>query len=396
MTKLANSYPETTSVITFESTAKTTIVGQGVAFKHQPETPRSSLAFPGVCVLPSGRWLASCRAAPMKIPTRGQHILLSYSDDEGQTWSAPYGPFEPPEVDGKLGLFRGAYLTSLGHGEVIAAIAWTDHSDPTADFFNEETQGLLDSRIFLSRSRDGGRTWTEPQLMDTTPFNVPTPLTGPVLVGRDDEWICQFETNKHYDDLSEWIHSSILMFSRDEGATWPEHSVASIVGDENIFYWDQRPSIASDGSILDLFWTYDSANAKYLNIHARESKDAGRTWSQIWDTGVTGQPAPPVLLPDGRTAMVYVDRTSEPILKLRLSEDDGRSWPEASEIVLYQLGAPSQIRDKNSMQDAWAEMGAYSLGLPTTALLSDGDLLVVFYAGPESDRTDVRWVRIRV
>ncbi len=48
------------------------------------------------------------------------------------------------------------------------------------------------------------------------------------------------------------------------------------------------------------------------------------------------------------------------------------------------------------MQDAWAEMGAYSLGLPTTALLPDGDVLVVFYAGPNSDQTDIRWVRVRL
>ena len=94
--------------------------------------------------------------------------------------------------------------------------------------------------------------------------------------------------------------------------------------------------------------------------------------------------------------MAYIDRTSEPILKLRLSEDGGRTWPEASEVLLYQLGAPTQIWDKSSMQDAWAEMGCYSLGLPATALLPNGDLLVVFYAGPESNQTDIRWVRVRV
>ncbi len=371
------------------------IIGEGIVFAGEPQTERSSMAFAGICVLDSGRWLASCRAAPQKTPTRGQHVLLSHSDDEGHSWSTPRAPFTPPQIVGKPGLFRGAYLTSLGNDEVLATILWVDFSDPDADFFNEETQGLLDTRIFFSRSSDGGQSWTSPRLMDTSPFDVPTAATGPVLIGKNKEWICQFETNKHYNDLSEWRHSSVLMFSRDEGATWTEYSRPSLVGDDCIFYWDQRPSVAPDGGILDLFWTYDNANAKYLNIHARESKDAGRSWSEYWDTGVTGQPAPAVFLADGRIVMPYVDRSGEPILKLRVSWDNGQTWPESSETALYRLEKPTQIRNKNSMQDAWAEMGCYSLGLPATVLLPDGEVLIVFYAGPQSDETDVRWTHVK-
>lgn len=34
------------------------------------------------------------------------------------------------------------------------------------------------------------------------------------------------------------------------------------------------------------------------------------------------------------------------------------------------------------------------LALPATALLDGGDVLVVYYAGPEADDTDIRWVRV--
>lgn len=372
------------------------VIGGGIVFESAPQTSRSSLAFSSVCVLPSGRWLASCRAARGKIPTRDQHVLLSSSDDEGKSWSTPVAPFSPPLVKNKPGLFRGANLTSLGSGEVLAALMWTDCSDPDADFFNEKTQGILDTRIFLSRSCDSGESWSNPRLMNTTPFNVPTPITGPILLGENGEWICQFETNKHYEDLSEWRHSSVLMFSHDEGASWPECSLASKVGDDSIFYWDQRPSVAPDGGVLNLFWTYDNSHAKYLNIHARESLDGGRSWSEFWDTGVPGQPAPAVFLDDGQRAMVYMDRHGEPLLKMRLSQDHARTWPHETEIVLHRLEAPSQIWSKHSMQDAWAEMNSYSMGLPTATLLPDGDILVVFYAGPNSDQTDVRWARVAI
>ena len=62
---------------------------------------------------------------------------------------------------------------------------------------------------------------------------------------------------------------------------------------------------------------------------------------------------------------------------------------------LYNLEGGAQRRGKASMQDAWSEMAAFSVGLPTTARLPDGDVLVVYYAGPETDHTGLYWVRLQ-
>ncbi len=118
-----------------------------------------------------------------------------------------------------------------------------------------------------------------------------------------------------------------MMFSKDGGKTWLEHIITSSDPENRIFYWDQRPGVLADGSILDLFWTYDNHKAKYLNIHARESRDAGRTWSQLWDTGVPGQPAPVVSLGNAQLAMVYVDRTRAPAIRCRTGCDARLSRP---------------------------------------------------------------------
>ena len=48
------------------------------------------------------------------------------------------------------------------------------------------------------------------------------------------------------------------------------------------------------------------------------------------------------------------------------------------------------------MNDAWSEMSAYSIGLPATCRLSDTELLLVWYAGPHTDRTDIHWARIEI
>jgi hypothetical protein len=370
------------------------IIARGTAVASQTGTGLQSCAFSSICVLPNGRWICSFRGAPQKGPTVGQKAYLSWSDDEGKTWSKPLAPFTPRPIDGKPGLFRAVHCTPLGGKEVLAILYWVDHSDPSLAFFNEETQGLLDSKLFLSRSADNGQSWSEPQLMDTTPFNVPTPFTGPVLLLADGRWACQFELNKHYYDTSEWHHSSVLMYSKDQGKTWPEYTIASNDPTNRIFYWDQRPGVLADGRIMDLFWTYDNAAAVYLNIYARESKDNGKTWSDLWDIGVPGQPAPPVSLPDGKIAMVYVDRTSVPVIKIRTSADGGKTWPAETELLVSEPQTKSQTDNKKSMQDAWAEMGKFSLGLPATALTKNGDVLATYYSGPETDKTDIKWARL--
>jgi hypothetical protein len=372
------------------------IISSGTVYSGADDPRRQSCAFPGVCVLPDGRWLCSFRAAPTKTGTRGQHTPLTWSDDLGATWHEPLEPFAPPPVDGKPGLFRAGYLTPLGGDEVLATLYWVDHSDPDKPFFNQATEGLLDSRLMLSRSCDRGETWTAPEPIDTSPFHMPTPITGPTLLLPDGQWACQFELNKAYDDASQWRHHSVLLFSADGGRTWPRHTHSSGDPANRVFYWDQRPNVLSDGRILDLFWTYDTHEALYLNIHARESVDKGRTWSGMWDTGVPGQPAQPVPLRHGAIAMVYVDRTGAPEIKLRVSQDGGRTWPRETEGVIARPKLDVQSTTKDTMQDTWAEMEQFSLGLPAATALEDGTLLVVYYQGPHMDRTQVMWARVAV
>ena len=286
-------------------------------------------------------------------------------------------------------------MTSLGGRQVVAVLYWVDSSDPTLAFFNETTEGLLDSRIFLAWSDDDGDTWSKPERVNTEPFVCPTPITGPALLLGNGDLAIQFELNKTYYDPAPWHHASVLMFSQDGGRSWPEHSLASSDPENRMFYWDQRPSVLPDGRVLDLFWTFDRKEAVYRNIHARESLDHGRTWSAIWDTGVPGQPAPAVPLSDGSLGMVYVDRSGAPEIKMRVSRDGGRTWLADSEIVLERPQLANQSWQKSSMQDAWSEMAAFSLGLPATAVARNGDMVAVYYSGLSTDQTDIQWVRVK-
>jgi len=323
-------------------------------------------------------------------------VALCWSDDQGVTWSKPWVPFSSAQVEGNLGLFRSMQMTSLGQDRVVAALCWVVHTDPSLPFFNTQTEGLLDTKIFLTESNNAGETWSEPRLVEDFPhFHLPTPITGPPLILSDGTMAIQYEVNKPYYETSPWEHSSVLIYSSDGGMTWDRTDVVSHDPANKIFYWDQRPSLMQDGRILDLFWTYDNVAATYLPIHSRIQNVPLGNWGPLVQTTVPGQPAPAVDFGEGTVAMVYMDRSGVPELKLRISNDDGVTWPSAGEVVLYRHDSTgSQTWNKGSMDDAWAEMGKFSVGLPDTAKTPEGSLLVVYYAGRDTDYTGIHWINI--
>ena len=373
------------------------VVDQGVVIASRPKTDAASCCFPSICALPSGRWLAGFRLAPAKLG-RAQRAFTSWSDDQGRTWSPPVEVARSLEHRERPGTWRTVACTSLGGSLVAAVLSWEDTSDPLVPMFNEETEGLVDMKLFVSISEDAGMRFSPPRPVSCGAYDAtPTPSTGAVLVLPDGQWAVPFEVNKHYHDPAPWQHASCLTFSPDCGATWPEVSVIHTDPQRRVFCWDQRLTVLHDASVLGLFWTYDRQRNEYRDIHARRSTDAGRTWGPLIDTGVAGQPARAAALPDGRIVMVYVDRTAAPRISARCSIDGGRTWPEESELLVYERPArSSQTRGKASMQDAWAEMSAFSLGLPDAVALPDGEVLSVHYSGDDPDHTDVLWTRIRV
>lgn len=362
----------------------------------QPGTDAQSCIAPAVCALPGGRWVACYRAARTKLETL-QRVLITWSDDEGTNWSNPRAPFADRVVNGKRGQFRAMACTALGGRRLVATLWWVDASDPSKPFFNPATEGILDSHVFLATSDDGGEHWSEPWPADVSPFDrFPVAPVGPVLLMPNGGWACPVEVNKPYAGSNEIRPTSVMKFSRDDGKTWHDAIRPAHEPEGRVYYWDQRPAVLADGSVLDAFWTYDTRTAQYLSIHAAHSLDSGRTWSPPWDTGLPGQPAPPRSLADGRIALVYVDRTTTPAIKLRVSGDGGRTWPEETELVLHRPQMGSQTRAKQSLQDTWSEFQKYSVGLPDTCSLPGGDLLVAYYTGPHADQTNIEWARVSV
>ncbi|NLZ70797.1 MAG: exo-alpha-sialidase [Clostridiaceae bacterium] len=369
------------------------IISRGIIPKPVDNPHFNSNTFPALTALPSGRWLAAFRTAVKKGDCDFQEAVMTYSDDLGKSWSAPYVPFVLPDIDGVPGQCRGLYFLALGGSKVLAVACWVDASDPSLPFYDPETEGLKDTRIFYAFSEDEGLSWTEPQLMDMGKINDPVPLTGPPMMLKDGTVVCQFEINKHLYDPTKWVHKSALIFSADGGETWRDPVIVTEVPD--MYYWDQRPTVMSDGrTIVDFFWTFDGKSQQYLNIHARESTDGGRTWGDIWDTGIYGQPGQPADLGDGRLALIAIDRSIRPIITVYISSDRGRSFDES--FVVYDNQIAGQDSVQMDLNAAWAEMAKFSVGHPNLIPIGKDELLAFYYAGTETDYTSVEFVRLKI
>lgn len=161
-----------------------------------------------------------------------------------------------------------------------------------------------------------------------------------------------------------------------------------------MYYWDQRPQVLADGmSIINFFWTLDGYANEYRNIHASLSGDGGKRWSNLYDTGIYGQPGQPAVLEDGRVVTIDIDRSVKPVITLRILNDPANMVFDGS-LAVYEAALPPQDSREISMNDAWAEMVKFSVGHPNLLYLGNNEVLAYYYAGDHTDKTRIEFVRV--
>ncbi|MFN8487988.1 MAG: sialidase family protein [Caldilineaceae bacterium] len=369
------------------------MIETGVLTRGAPGAARGVLTFGHVLALADGALLATCRAGATK-DSPDETIEFYRSLDGGRTWGAFWRPFGETRVDGVLGSLKLCYLTELTPGHLLAAAMWVDReSYPGQGLFNAETEGCLPMAILLADSYNGGATWSDWRKAPMPEEVGPPSLTNPIMKLADGSLAMSIETNKHYQDRSPWRQKVVLFHSTDLGKTWQAPSVAGFDPTGRIFNWDQRCGVAPDGRIVTFNWTYDTQTTRYLNIHRRISTDHGHTWSPAEDLGFADQAAHPAILPDGRLVLPWVDRFRTHSIRARVAPSIDAAFDPASEVVIYTHGQAAKQDD--NMGELLAEMALWSFGLPYAETLTDGDVLVVYYAGTEK-AMDIYWARLRL
>ena len=279
-------------------------------------------------------------------------------------------------------------------------------------------------RIVMSRSTDGGETWSPREVIYDSPSDDRDPAIicledGTVVVSfcTWDSWRASpalrdryAEETAHMDDVGWGEYSgSKLIVSTDGGRTWSEKRPAPvfsphgpIVGPDGALYWVGKES--RDGARVIAIWRTEDAgetwerfsevsyspgqkNANTLPVwdepnmiflpdgraictlrvnldgavrHAI-SRDGGKTWGWPQKMDVWGYPQHLCRLGDGHLIMAYGYRRDPRGVRACISDDAGETWDISHEIVFRHSGADND------------------LGYPYTIQLRDGRVLTVYY-----------------
>ncbi len=257
-------------------------------------------------LLPNGEWAVIFMTGGDHEPRKENFVALCRSRDEGRTWGRPETVLR---FDDRACLLSEAYV----HGDEIVIIAQTHEG-----FFE-------DWRVFTTRSRDNGATWS-----DLAPFD-PAPRRAFIrnlYVASWGEWFLPLQTYDTADDPTpsplkdgsfKAAHNAALI-SVDEGKTWAR---SNLIGP--IHGWAENNLVEfSDGRMVMLI----RADGKGC-LYRSESSDRGRSWSHPAPTDIPNPGSKFRLhrLNDGRIVLIHnAHPTARTNLSLWLSDDDMASW----------------------------------------------------------------------
>ena len=365
---------------------------------HQPENRRIAF-FTSLCHLRSEVLLCGFQVGTSKHATDST-IQICRSSDSGQTWQQLDVNLET-QLDGVPGSLSAPALIETSPGRLLLFATWFDRSDPQRPLFDPETEGILRSRLLLALSSDDGATWS-PWRVISTPGLAGCSGTGPILSWPDGTLAFPFESFKEFDDPRPAHHGAWVLVSRDGGETFSPPQLVAQDPDNKVYYWDQRLAPAGrSGEFVALFWTHDRGTRRYRTVHLRHaSLDtlSGIEGISIRETTLPGQISAPLMLADGRLMAFVVDRQRPCTLILWQSSDNGHTWPGDQRLIIHHHDEQAAVMPGGEAIDFaqyWEDMGKWSFGHPALLPLDDSHVLCAYYAGTPAAMS-IHGARVRV
>ncbi len=273
-------------------------------------------------------------------------IGLSRSTDGGQTWQPPRPIMDMGEFGGlpedQNGCSDPNILVDRETGEIFVSAVWTHGKPGTHQWRGDGSQPGLgidtSSQFMIVRSGDDGLTWSPPEnwtarLKDPA-WYLFAPAPGNGITMTDGTLVMPTQGR----DSKGWPFSN-LMWSRDHGKSW---TVSTPARDDTT---ECAVAELSDGSLMlnmrDNRNRHDKSatNGRAVSV----TRDLGKSWSvHSSDHGALPEPVCMAslishVLPDGRRVLFFSNpnsKTQRRGMTVRVSLDDGKTWPQEQQICL--------------------------------------------------------------
>jgi Neuraminidase (sialidase) len=243
------------------------------------------------CVFYSGYGHVS---APNDKWPKGGRIMAVRSSDHGQTWRQPVVIMDTDQDD------RDPSVACLKDGTLL--LNWFT---PRPD-----QQGKNRVAVLLARSKDQGKTWSEPvRLKLDCPYSFA--CSSPVRQLPDGSLMLGL----YHQDTQKNLAFGAAVKSYDGGKTWKD---LALISEQSRFYLDAETDVVplKDGKLLA------ALRSSKVDMHYSVSEDMGKTWGSVRSFGFKGHC--PCFLRHGSGTILLAHRM--PATSLHWSGDEGKTW----------------------------------------------------------------------
>ena len=349
-------------------------LSEGVLWTNPKPVLRSRHSFfPYAIDLGNGTLLAS-HVIGEAFESVDQTTRMSKSSDGGKTWELL------PEMYDKsiYGVPVSDYLkvTDTGGGRLILFGYEFIRNDPEKEIGNPVTGGLLESRIILIRSSDGGKSWGPAEEIPCR-WGGHAEASAPITVLKNGSWISPITEFAKWDGSISGPLCGRMLRSDDCGRTWNDDAVTIALG-EHVTAFEQRAcQLEHSGRVVVIAWNEDLKTGERYNNHYAVSCDDAKTFDGPFDTGVRGQASSVCAIGGDYLLALHAVRrdTERPGVYAYVVNLKNGAWDIEDECIVWEPNFP-MVKDENK-----AEVFAFlKFGQPGAVKLADGHILTTHWA----------------
>jgi sialidase-1 len=165
-------------------------------------------------------------------------------------------------------------------------------------------------------------------------------------------------------------HAGWIIASDDGGHQWRKLSEFYRAPGGNVSAWECRLCETAPGRVAVLIWAYDNATGTNLNNLLAVSEDGGETFSPAIDTGIRGQASNLMALGENTLLTIHTHREAPVGLIVRRVDISGGGFVVEEEIDL--LDAPASASESADIRRQFASL---RFGQPSLLRLKSGEIL---------------------
>ena len=341
---------------------KIELIGAPKIIMDNPMSRHNYFGWPTATRLKNGRIAVAASGFRLRHICPFGKAVMSFSEDDGETYTAPAAVIDTPLDD------RDGGLTPFGDSGLIIA-----SFNNTRDFQRSQPQATAYDKAYLDTvtdaqeekylgstyrvSYDNGVTFGELYKSPVTSPHGPVELSdGTVLwVGRT----FSAEDKQMYGD-------KILAYKMDlKGGMEYVGGIDNVDLDFKPLSCEPHTIELPDGRLLTHIRVQKYGDVNMFTVYQSESSDKGKTWTKPVQLLPMLGGSPPHILKHSSGALVctYGYREAPFGVKAMFSFDNGKTWDSGYDIYVNGVSG--------------------DLGYPSSVELADGSIITIFYAHPE-------------